>query len=299
MLTGIHVLLTYTCTFACDHCFLYCSPSAEGVFSMHRLRQLLQEAKRMGTIKTFFFEGGEPFLFHPILLEAVKEANLHGFTVGIVSNAYWATTVEDAKIWLNPLKDRNICNISISDDAFHFGTATDRPPLNARKAAEELELPVSVITIEQPSVKTITQEDEDKRAPVVGGGTQFRGRAVEKLTAGLPTRACSHFRECPHEDLVDPGRVHIDPFGNVFVCQGLSIGNCFETPLSDLMSAYDPQRHPIVGPIVAGGPHRLAKEHEADHEEEYIDECHMCYTVRKRLKSQFPQYLTPDLVYGK
>lgn len=28
MLTGVHLLLTYTCNFACDHCFLYCGPEA-------------------------------------------------------------------------------------------------------------------------------------------------------------------------------------------------------------------------------------------------------------------------------
>ena len=30
MLTGIHFILTYTCNFECDHCFLYCSPKSKG-----------------------------------------------------------------------------------------------------------------------------------------------------------------------------------------------------------------------------------------------------------------------------
>lgn len=299
MLKGIHILLTYTCNFECDHCFLFCSPSAKGVFSMDGLRRLLKEAKKIGTIKTVFFEGGEPFLYHPILIEAVKESNASGFAVGIVSNAYWATTEEDAKIWLDPLKKRNVCSIGLSDDAFHFGTKEERPPQNAKKAAEELGLPASFITIDPPSADRTPQGEGDRGEPIVGGGTQFRGRAAEKLTAGLPTRHRSRFTECPHEDLVDPGRVHIDPFGNVFVCQGLSIGNCFETPLSDLMSAYDPNKHPIVGPIVAGGPNRLAEEYRDECKERYVDECHMCYSVRKRLKSRFPQFLTPDRVYGE
>ena len=33
MLTGIHFLLTYSCTSECDHCFLYCSPNAKGTFT--------------------------------------------------------------------------------------------------------------------------------------------------------------------------------------------------------------------------------------------------------------------------
>lgn len=34
MLTGIHILLTYTCTRECDHCFLHCGPKQEGTFTL-------------------------------------------------------------------------------------------------------------------------------------------------------------------------------------------------------------------------------------------------------------------------
>ena len=44
MLTGIHVLLTYTCNFECDHCFLYCSPRAEGTFTLEQIREVIEEA---------------------------------------------------------------------------------------------------------------------------------------------------------------------------------------------------------------------------------------------------------------
>ncbi len=33
MITGLHVLLKYTC----DHCFLSCSPERTGVFTLERL----------------------------------------------------------------------------------------------------------------------------------------------------------------------------------------------------------------------------------------------------------------------
>jgi MoaA/NifB/PqqE/SkfB family radical SAM enzyme len=29
-MNGIHFLLTYTCNFECDHCFLYCGPKSQG-----------------------------------------------------------------------------------------------------------------------------------------------------------------------------------------------------------------------------------------------------------------------------
>gem|GEM_PF-4275015 len=31
-LSGLHLLLTYGCTFTCDHCFVYGSPKSDLVF---------------------------------------------------------------------------------------------------------------------------------------------------------------------------------------------------------------------------------------------------------------------------
>ncbi len=64
---------------------------------------------------------------------------------------------------------------------------------------------------------------------------------------------------CPHEELADPERVHVDAYGNVQVCQGISIGNMWKTPLSELLRDYDAARHPIVGPLLKGGPARLVE----------------------------------------
>jgi MoaA/NifB/PqqE/SkfB family radical SAM enzyme len=37
MLTALHVLLTYRCTMACEHCFLYCGPAARGTFTLAQI----------------------------------------------------------------------------------------------------------------------------------------------------------------------------------------------------------------------------------------------------------------------
>ena len=57
MLAGIHFLLTYQCAFECDHCFVFSSPSAEGTFTLARVRQVLEQARQIGTVKTIYFEG--------------------------------------------------------------------------------------------------------------------------------------------------------------------------------------------------------------------------------------------------
>ncbi|MFC2083581.1 radical SAM protein [Bacteroidota bacterium] len=298
MLTGVHFLLTYSCNFECDHCFLYSGPNVTGTFTAGQVSQALSEIKKIGTVEWIYFEGGEPFLFYPLMLHGVRLAKEMGFKVGLVTNSYWALSDEDAKLWLQPLADLGISDLSISDDSFHYGEEEDTPPKRALLVAKSIGIDASSICIQKPVVEANPGTDQEKGEPVIGGGAMFKGRAVEKLTPGLPRRSFRGFTECPHEDLVNPSRVHIDSLGNVHLCQGLSMGNMWKTALSDLVKNYDASLHPISGPISKGGPAQLAKEYNVEHEEEYVDGCHFCFLVRRALLERFPGYLAPKQVYG-
>ena len=298
MLKGIHLLLTYTCLFECDHCFLHCGPASRGTFSVQQIEQLLDEAKKIKTVKTIYFEGGEPFLYYPLLLEGVRLALSKGFQAGVVTNAYWATSVDDALMWLRPLKDLGLSDLGISDDVFHYGEQQDNFAKNAVAAAEKLKMGVGVFCIEKPSIEKRDDQTAARGEPIIGGGVRFRGRAVDKLTAGLPRKNWEKLVRCPDEDLADPGRVHIDSFGNVHLCQGLCIGNCWQTPLTDIIANYDPHRHPVCGPLLKGGPSALVRQHGVGHDDRYVDECHLCYLTRRQLLDRFPGCLGPRQVYG-
>jgi organic radical activating enzyme len=298
MLTGIHLLLTYTCNYECDHCFLYCGPRTEGTFTLEQLRVALDEAEKMGSVDIIYFEGGEPFLYYPLMVEGMRMAGDRGFRTGIVTNAYWATTEEDAELWLRPLVEREVADLSLSDDDFHHGAGEENPAKRASRAARRLGIPTDSICIDQPTVETGLDRQQEKGRPVIGGGAMFRGRAVEKLVEGLPTRPWEELTRCPYEDLAEPGRVHLDAFGHVHLCQGLSMGNMREIPLATLAHNYNPDSHPICGPLLEGGPALLAKQYAVQHEEEYVDECHFCYSLRLALLDRFPQYLAPRQVYG-
>jgi hypothetical protein len=296
MLTGIHILLTLKCTNECDHCFLHCGPGREATFTLGQLQTLVHQVKQLGTVSVVYFEGGEPFLFYPLLLEGLRMVRAAGFDAGIVTNGYWATSVEDGLHWLRPICDLGIVDFSLSDDEFHHFDKNDRKAEFAREAAERLSIPTATICIEPPRVSPTA--DGRRGKPVIGGGVLFKGRAAEKLTARLPLRDPKELTACPHEDLLSPERVHVDAYGNVHLCQGLSMGNIWEKGPFNLVREYDAQNHPVAGPLVRGGPIRLAKEHGLEIGDSYVDECHLCYTVRKKLLPRFPQYLTPKEAYG-
>jgi MoaA/NifB/PqqE/SkfB family radical SAM enzyme len=298
MLTGVHFLLTYACTFECDHCFLHCSPRAEGTFTIAQVNNVLEQAREMGSVKWIYFEGGEPFLYFALMLEGVRLARSMGFKVGIVTNAYWANSVEDAELWLKPLCECGIDDLSISDDSFHQGEDTPNTARMALEAAKKLGLPSDSICIEKPIALPSKYSSDSKGEPVVGGDVLFKGRAAEKLVEGLPRRPSGEFTSCPHEELIAPGRVHVDSLGNVQLCQGVSIGNLWEQPLAEIFKSYRAEDHPICGPLVEGGPVRLAEKYGVSFESDHVDACHLCYLTRKQLLDRFPEHLGPRQVYG-
>jgi len=294
-LSGLHILLTYQCTLECDHCFVWSSPWQSGTMPLGNLRRLLQEAKDLGTIESIYFEGGEPFLYYGLLLAGTREAARLGFQVGVVSNGYWATTMDDALEWLRPFAGL-LQDLSISSDVYHWNEQFSRQAQNARAAAEQLGIPLGVISIAQP--EAVSAASATGQIPTGESTVMYRGRAAQKLAARAALQPWMQFSECPYEDLRDPGRIHVDPLGNVHICQGIALGNVFRTSLKDICDTYDPESHPITGPLLAGGPAELARRYEAPHADRYADACHLCDEVRRALRGRFPAHLMPDQMYG-
>ena len=293
LMTGIHLLLTYMCNRACDHCFVYSSSQARGTFTIAQIRAVLDDLPDIGTIETVCFEGGEPFLFYRTMVEGIRMARERGFETGIVTNAYWAISLDDAVNWLAPLAEIGLGKLSVSDDTLHYGEEEKARWENVEAAAGRLGIETSLLYTEPPAVTT--DEEGERKA---SGGVMFRGRAAENLAEGMPTRPWDVFTECPAEDPANPGRVHVDAYGNVHICQGISMGNVWETPLSRLVTEYDPGIHPICGPLIRGGPAALISEHAVAHRDEYISACHLCYEARRTLLERFPKHLAPRQVYG-
>jgi len=292
VLKGLHFLLTYQCTQECDHCFVWSSPSYIETMTLKQVSELLKEAKKLKTVEWAWFEGGEPFLYYPVMIEGIKKAKELGFKVGALSNAYWATSLEDALEWLRPLADLGIANLGLSSDYYHGEDSMAERVKNGVSAATQLNIPVGIMA---------TAKMPPKLAGLPGGASElmYRGRAARKLLQGAPRKPWSEFNKCPYENLMAPERVHVDPLGYVHVCQGLTIGNVWKHPLSRIIRSYDATSHPIMKYLVEGGPAALVQRFDLPHESSYADACHMCYEARFLLRSGFPELLAPGQMYGE
>ncbi len=295
-LTGLHLLLTYQCPFECDHCFVWGGPFQDGTMTLATIDHILAEAERLGTIEWIYYEGGEAFLYYAILRSGIQRARERGFKVGIVSNAYWANTEEDAAAWLRPIAGL-VDDLSISSDGYHGSGDDYRNAEIARKVAVELGMPVDFISVAEPEASDVA--GAGGKLPPGESAVLYRGRAAELLAhRGTPSDWQS-FTECPWEDLRHPDRVHVDPFGHLHICQGISIGNVLERPLTEILADFRPDEHPIVGPLLDGGPAELVRRYELKQAPAYADHCHLCYKSRCALRSRFPDELTPDQMYGE
>lgn len=294
-ITGLHLLLTYECTFECDHCFVWGSPFQSGTMTLKDIRYILAQADELGTVEWIYFEGGEPMLYYPILVKGVQEAKGKGYRVGVVSNAYWATSLEDATEWLRPFAGL-VEDLSVSSDLYHYSEKLSQQARNASQAAEKLSIPLGILSIAQP-------EDEEAdpavgQLPLGESTIMYRGRAAEKLAPRAGCQPWQTFTKCPYEDLREPGRLHLDPLGHLHICQGISLGNLFQEPLDKICQRYDPETHPITGPLLMGGPAELVRHYGLSHQEEYADACHLCDQARRTLRGRFPGILTPDQMFG-
>jgi hypothetical protein len=294
-LTGLHLLLTYQCNYECEHCFVWGGPSQTGTMTDEVVEHILDEAAAAGTIRWIYFEGGEPFLYCETLCNGVRMARERGFRTGIVSNASWATSEAEALEKLAPLAGL-VEDLSVSDDAYHGSRDVLRYPELARSAAQQLGIPVGTISVAEPGATQVA--GTAGKLPAGESAVLYRGRAAELLAPRVAGVAWDRFDCCPWEELQAPERVHVDPYGNLHVCQGISIGNLLQRSLKDILAGYDPEAHPIVGPLLAGGPSELARRYELPHRAEYADHCHLCYECRRALRPRFEEQLTPDQMYG-
>ena len=185
--------------------------------------------------------------------------------------------------------------LSVSSAGYHRSGDGFGNPDRARAAAQQLAIPVDFISVADPEASDAC--GAAGKLPAGESAVLFRGRAAELLASRVSSEPWQRFTTCPWEDLRHPQRVHVDPFGHMHICQGISIGNLLERPLTEIVADFCADEHPILGPLLDGGPAEIVRRYGLTHEDGYADHCHLCYESRRALRARFPDVLTPDQMY--
>lgn len=273
-LTGLHVVLTYQCVFESGHCFIWGNARQSGIFRLEPLDVVLDQAAALGTIGELCYEGGETFVYYPILIAAVRHAAARRLRTAVVTNGYWANSTEQARIWLGRLVDAGLERIIFAPDG-RKGTAVDLTTHPGAIVAQQLGLAISVIT----------NAGGPPLPGPAGWPAHFCRQRLQQPEPGAPRYPWPTFSACPYTELGNPSHLHVDPSGNLHLCQGLVIGNVFEHSLASLVAGYAPERHALVGPLLAGGPAGLISDYGLDPDARFTDACQLCFYGRALLQA--------------
>jgi MoaA/NifB/PqqE/SkfB family radical SAM enzyme len=260
--------------------------------------RILEQIHLLDSVEWIIFEGGEPFLVYPLLLTSVKHAKQLGFNVGIISNGYFGRSEAAATRYLKPFVALGLDRIYISDDRYHYKNVEKSPARKVIEAAIKLGLPTTRIVIGEYNLPERAPLLENNRLIVETLPLMMVGRATERIPINEQFDDWQSSNTCPFKELDNPESIFIDPYGNTQICQGITIGNIWASPLKEIMDQRNIYSHPIYGPLIRNGPKGIIEEYDLSPLSGYIDACHLCYKTRQMLLDRFPEFLSPLQVYN-
>lgn len=137
-LSNVGMMLTYKCTIACPHCIVKAGPDRKEEMKISSAFEWLNQLRafRNGDVIGISLTGGEPFYNLDHLIKIADYAFSLGFIVSVVSNAFWASSREEALRVLKLCSSINM--ISVSTDKSHQISIPFKNIRNAVWAAKKL-----------------------------------------------------------------------------------------------------------------------------------------------------------------
>ncbi|WP_417398207.1 radical SAM protein [Gimesia chilikensis] len=279
-----------TCNARCAHCGPDSGPHDKTGLSHNRVLELIRDAsEEYQSPWCLSLSGGEIFLYYDRLLEYCKTASEGGGYTTLITNCYWAKTVERAKELLKPLIDNKLLILGVSYDKFHDPYIDPEYVKNAIRAARELHLKCHV-----RSVATKSNRMVDVMQRLTDGHLWYvdfmempcvpAGRAIKEVSADELIFADEFpAGRCPAASLT------INPKGDGMICCNsageipeMNVGNVKEHSLPQLEDSF--RFSPLVGFLCRKGPAAaldfLSDDEKLElKEKQYVSVCHLCHDI--------------------
>jgi MoaA/NifB/PqqE/SkfB family radical SAM enzyme len=266
-LRNIGLLMTCKCQVTCPHCIIQAGPHRTEEVNLHDALSWIKSASsyRNGYIKVLSLTGGEPFYNLEHFKQICAYGALHGMFVSAVTNAYWASSMEEAVQILR--QNTGLRMISVSTDVYHQMYIPFERVRNAVAAARDCGVLCSVAICteneDDPGYKRILDEVYQllPQEQVFTALTFAAGRALKRLdsskyplTTEVPVSACA----AGSSPIILPdGRVIacIGPVIDLQSSHPLVLGDLKEHPLHDILDRAE--LNPILHTIRVWGPRKL------------------------------------------
>ena len=310
------LLVTYSCTVACEHCCFDCSPrKATPVISVEQGVRYLAQLHALD--RSIHIAGGEPFFYYDRLREIVHAAHRAGVAPHFIeTNGSWCDTDERVRERFADLRANGVLWMLISTDPYHLRLIPVERVARGLRIAEEVfgrDTTMGLATVEELESRAALGKDEAVwRQYVKEHPPQFVGRAAPSFAClpepkplselGLETGwGIDPLNTCNAQ--WDPlWEIHVDAYGNVQTNCGILLGNADEVPVPELMTTWH-VRNPLLGEFSQRGVAALvdwACEFDFPFQPAYTQKCFLCFALRAFLRQRderFRSMFGPDEIY--
>lgn len=254
----------------------------------------IDRAAEVGSMEWVSFTGGEPFLLREMLQKLIWRATERGLKTEIVTNCYWAGSVDTAREELLSLKEAGLDVINISTDDFHQRQIPFGLVKNCYEAARAIDLKVVfMMALSRESRLDLDALSMLLDAKIAGPGRPaFKKPDAVGFEGGFVPVGRGAF--LPESSWVsEPIRdgaclrilrdIGVDPEGEVLVCCGAAampprgrIGNLNKGRLEEIvLEAY---KEEIFRRIATEGPRKMAEKKGLD-VQSFANKCHLCHSL--------------------
>ena len=296
----VGLLITEQCNVACSHCWFNSGPDRTARMELDEAVGYIDQAREIPTMEWISFTGGEPFLLPEMLQSLIAYASERSLMTECVTNCFWAVTEKEAERRLEGLMDVGLDVINISADDFHQHHIPFDRVRNCYESAKHLGLKITIMCAVARSSKLRVREV----ARLLGDhGIQIvRDKALKKAPSALAIETgfipVGRAAEIPEDEwLIGDGPldgpckavlrdIAIDPSGKVLPCcsvAGLTevaeVGNVKQVRLKKLID--EAGRRVLFKVLSEEGPRGLQRRLGLRCRENFVNRCHLCYTVLK------------------
>ena len=301
---SLTILATYKCTAACENCCFGSNPSLTKRIGLEDILQFIEEAAVHPSLEVVAFSGGECFLLGDDLVKAVAFAHSKGLLTRVVTNGYWAKSMETGRRKLQALKDAGLSELNVSTGDYHQEWVPHETVVNAVQLGVELELDHTLMVVEMQKTRRVSFNTikEDPRIQALLAATDKakfnivespwmpmdESEVIEQEGLTMLNSDSLHVKEGCHSIFTT---VVVNPEREIGICCGLSremipelnmdwggkaVADLLEESCNDFMKIW----------LFVDGPEKIlawaaSKNPNIDWENRYAHMCHACLAIYK------------------
>ena len=127
------------CNIRCEHCVAAGDIPDSRNMDHNKAKEIIVEMAQAG-VGGISFSAGEPLLYFNEIAELVKLCRQLGIYTRIVTNSFWAKTVEASDSLVSELKENGLCQLRLSFSRWHQKNVNRNNVLNAARSCQKIGL---------------------------------------------------------------------------------------------------------------------------------------------------------------